>query len=198
MEDTVADVSLGVQTNIAGCAGFRSDFVTPAWKRRQNVRGKPALRPARLIAYPREPMNIPGLTTPDHDIHHAVPNLAALFPYMPAPWPQVLVQRSMIDLETFNYPANSPLFGATGVASGRGQARRKMAQAQALDAFVDVTERLRSTSYVHLHYRVGRPSSPNAARISRASARRVLPADPRAGVRWRRKPHSLTPHPYYA
>lgn len=51
MEDTVADVFVGVQTNIAGCAGFRSDLVTPAWKRRQNVRGKsgPSTRPADCV-----------------------------------------------------------------------------------------------------------------------------------------------------
>ncbi len=53
------------------------------------------------------PLLAPGAI--DCDIHPAVPNLAALLPYMDQPWREQVVVRGIDDLATIAYPANSPL-----------------------------------------------------------------------------------------
>lgn len=45
----------------------------------------------------------------DCDIHPAVPNLAALLPYMDEPWREQVVVRGIDDLASIAYPANAPL-----------------------------------------------------------------------------------------
>src|SRR6202012_4049870 len=45
----------------------------------------------------------------DCDIHPAVPNLKALHPYLSDNWRDIVVQRSVHELNSIAYPANSPL-----------------------------------------------------------------------------------------
>ncbi len=45
----------------------------------------------------------------DCDIHPAVPNLKALYPYLSDHWRDIVVQRGMHELNSIAYPANSPL-----------------------------------------------------------------------------------------
>lgn len=45
----------------------------------------------------------------DVDIHPAVPNTAALFPYMAEHWREMSVVRGIDDLNSINYPDNTPL-----------------------------------------------------------------------------------------
>ncbi|MBO1075458.1 amidohydrolase family protein [Roseomonas marmotae] len=74
----------------------------------------------------------------DCDIHPAVPGPAALLPYLPPQWRDMVVQRGVHDLETITYPRNSPLTARPDwrLPEGRkpgsdlGQLR-----AQALDGF---------------------------------------------------------------
>jgi predicted TIM-barrel fold metal-dependent hydrolase len=45
----------------------------------------------------------------DCDIHPAVPNLAALLPYLSDHWRGQMIQRGMRELDTIAYPANAPI-----------------------------------------------------------------------------------------
>jgi predicted TIM-barrel fold metal-dependent hydrolase len=54
-------------------------------------------------------MNFTGLGAIDCDVHPAVPNLRALFPYLEEHWCDSIIQRGMDDLETISYPANAPI-----------------------------------------------------------------------------------------
>ena len=45
----------------------------------------------------------------DCDIHPAVPNLKALFPYLTDHWRDIAIQRGMGELDSISYPVNAPL-----------------------------------------------------------------------------------------
>ena len=45
----------------------------------------------------------------DCDLHPAVPNLKALYPYLSDHWRDIAIQRGMSELDSISYPANSPL-----------------------------------------------------------------------------------------
>jgi len=45
----------------------------------------------------------------DCDLHPAVPNIKALYPYLSPHWRDIAVQRGIGELDSLSYPANSPL-----------------------------------------------------------------------------------------
>ncbi|HWL83914.1 MAG TPA: amidohydrolase family protein [Roseomonas sp.] len=73
----------------------------------------------------------------DCDIHPAVPGPAALLPYLPPQWRDMVVQRGVHDLETITYPRNSPLTGRPDWRVPGGKAGSDLGQlrTQALDGF---------------------------------------------------------------
>jgi predicted TIM-barrel fold metal-dependent hydrolase len=73
----------------------------------------------------------------DCDIHPAVPNLAALLPYLDEHWREQVIVRGMDELASISYPANSPLTARPDWKPAKGPAGAELAQVQrhALDAF---------------------------------------------------------------
>ena len=45
----------------------------------------------------------------DCDLHPAVPNLKALYPYLSDHWRDIAIQRGMSELDSISYPANAPI-----------------------------------------------------------------------------------------
>ena len=61
----------------------------------------------------------------DCDVHPAVPHLTSLLPYLNDYWRDQVTTRGMVDLISQSYPQNSPIIGASRLAAGNRQARRK-------------------------------------------------------------------------
>ncbi len=50
-----------------------------------------------------------GIGAVDCDIHPAIPDFAALMPYLPEHWQEAVKLRGMKDFETISYPVNAPI-----------------------------------------------------------------------------------------
>ncbi|TCR63166.1 amidohydrolase family protein [Bosea sp. BK604] len=73
----------------------------------------------------------PSLIPPgaiDCDVHPAVPDLRALFPYLNNHWRDQVVQRGMGDLETISYPPNAPLSARSDWRPASGKPASSVAQ----------------------------------------------------------------------
>ena len=73
----------------------------------------------------------------DCDIHPSVPNLAALLPYLPGHWAQMVKTRGMDELNSISYPAHSPLTARADWKPASGKPAGSLAQirSECLDTF---------------------------------------------------------------
>lgn len=73
----------------------------------------------------------------DCDIHPAVPNLAALLPYLDDHWRDMTLQRGLHELDSIAYPLNAPLTARPDWRPTKGKAGSDLARlrTEALDAF---------------------------------------------------------------
>ena len=73
----------------------------------------------------------------DCDIHPAVPGIQALYPYLEENWREIAILRGIDDLQSLNYPLNSPLSARPDwrPAEGKAAATLERVRAEALDPF---------------------------------------------------------------
>jgi uncharacterized protein len=73
----------------------------------------------------------------DCDVHPAVPDLAALLPYLQDHWREIIIARGLDDLDTISYPPNAPISCRAHwrPPSGKPGSDLSLMQAQALDGF---------------------------------------------------------------